>query len=375
MSLLFLGLIVFMLALNLASPTFSGPLRGVSFILATPLAELSPLWLVVCLAATALTAVNGDLYAAAAFAAASLLLLRAALVSFKNPNAVGEGLGLSWWLRPAALHHSGVERLGGIAYGPGARHRLDLYRARGAKGPLPVLLQIHGGGWLFGDRRLQARPLMLHFAANGWLCISISYGLSPKVRWPGHLYDCKRALVWARQHIAEYGGDPERLVVTGGSAGGHLASWLALSANDPKLQPELHGDTSVKGCISFYGCYDVRAALVPSRHDPLVMMLARAVFGADVHRTPERLDEASPMLHAFTTPPPFLVIHGSADNIVPVEQARRFVKKLEASGAKTAYLEYPGAVHGFDMLRSVRTASAITAALAFAERVVAAPVP
>ena len=136
------------------------------------------------------------------------------------------------------------------------------------------------------------------------------------------------------------------------------------------MQPELEGDTSVKGCISFYGCYDVRAALVPSRNDPLVMMLARSVFGADVHRTPELLDAASPILHPVNAPPPFLVIHGSADNIVPVEQARRFVERLKVGGSRATYLEFPGAVHGFDMLRSVRTASAITAALSFAEECV-----
>ena len=119
------------------------------------------------------------------------------------------------------------------------------------------MFQIHGGAWVIGDKSQQALPLMLHLAADGWVCVTTNYRLSPTCHRPDHLVDCKRALAWIREHIAEYGGDPDFVVVTGGSAGGHLAALVALTANDPQFQPGFEAaDTSVIGCVPFYGVYD-----------------------------------------------------------------------------------------------------------------------
>ncbi len=105
----------------------------------------------------------------------------------------------------------------------------------------PVLLQIHGGAWVIGNKDQQGMPLMYHLADKGWVCVAINYRLSPRATWPDHLVDCKRALAWIREHIAEYGGDPDYVVVTGGSAGGHLTAMMGLTANDPAYQPGLRG--------------------------------------------------------------------------------------------------------------------------------------
>ncbi len=89
------------------------------------------------------------------------------------------------------------------------------------------------------------------------MCVAINYRLSPRATWPAHIVDCKRAVAWVREHIAEYGGDPGFIAVSGGSAGGHLSSLLALTPNQPEWQPGFEDmDTSVDACLPFYGVYD-----------------------------------------------------------------------------------------------------------------------
>ena len=112
-----------------------------------------------------------------------------------------------------------------ISYGEyGKKNLLDIWRRpdldRG--GRAPVLLQVPGGGWTTGSKRGQAHPLMSHLAEHGWVCVSINYRLSPRSTWPDHIIDVKQAIAWVKAHIGEYGGDPDFIAITGGSAGGHL---------------------------------------------------------------------------------------------------------------------------------------------------------
>ena len=147
-----------------------------------------------------------------------------------------------------------------ISYGEhGTRNHLDIWRRpdldRGGKAP--VLLQVPGGAWMVGSKRQQAYPLMSHLAELGWVCVAINYRLSPRSTWPDQIVDVKRALAWTKEHIAEYGGDPDWVAITGGSAGGHLSSLAALTPNDPQFQPGFEdADTSVRAAVPFYGLYD-----------------------------------------------------------------------------------------------------------------------
>lgn len=147
-----------------------------------------------------------------------------------------------------------------IAYGEyGGRNTLDVWRHRDLPrdGRAPVLLQVPGGAWMVGSKRGQAHPLMTHLVERGWVCVSINYRLSPRSTWPDHIIDVKRALAWTKAHIADYGGDPDWVAVTGGSAGGHLCALTALTAGDPRFQPGFaDADTSVRAAIPFYGIYD-----------------------------------------------------------------------------------------------------------------------
>ncbi len=268
-------------------------------------------------------------------------------------------------LLPFYLRDRRVERVRNMQYAPGAgrRHRLDVYRPRGGVDGAPVLLQIHGGAWVVGDKSQQGLPLMLHLAARGWVCVANNYRLSPRAEFPDHLIDCKLALRWVREHIAEYGGNPDFVVVTGGSAGGHLSSLVALTANDPAYQPGFEQtDTSVSACVPFYGVYDVaemfdRGHWGPQRRSA---RFERMIFGATLDEDRAAFERASPIAHVSEDAPPFFAVHGTSDNLVPVTQARRFVAALrERSREPVLYAEIPGASHAFEIFHSIRTAHAV----------------
>jgi len=254
------------------------------------------------------------------------------------------------------------------------RHRVDVYRsAEPAVGPRPVLVYIHGGAWIVGDKREQGKPMLYELAARGWVCISINYRLSPKATWPEHIVDCKRAIAWSRAHASTFGGDPNFLAVAGGSAGGHLAALCALSANDPDFQPGFEdADTSVDACVSLYGVLELTGDRSSSgRYGPgLRLTLERQVFKAKLATDRARFEAASPLHRIHAGAPPFLVLQGRNDTLVPVEVARQFVERFsEATTAPIAEIELPLAQHAFDILASPRCSATTTGIVAFLETV------
>ncbi len=221
----------------------------------------------------------------------------------------------------------------------------------------PAVLQIHGGAWMIGDKREQGIPLLKALARDGWVGFNANYRLSPVATWPDHLVDLKRALAWIRQHAGEWGVDPSFVVVTGGSAGGHLAAMLALTQDDPAYQPGFEeADTSVQACIPFYAVYDFtnRSGEMPAQF--LDWFLQPLIMKAFIDDEPERFLDASPLEHVRADAPPFLVIHGDHDTLAPVADARSFVAALRAtSEAPVHYVELHGAQHAFDIFTSIRT--------------------
>jgi acetyl esterase/lipase len=251
-----------------------------------------------------------------------------------------------------------------ISYGEhGSRNHLDIWRRpdldRGGKAP--VLLQVPGGAWMVGSKRQQAYPLMSHLAELGWVCVAINYRLSPRSTWPDHIVDVKRALAWTKEHIAEYGGDPDWVAITGGSAGGHLSSLAALTPNDPQFQPGFEdADTSVRAAVPFYGLYDFTRD--EAIHSLMAPTLSRFVFKLRRAELREAFRIASPVTYVSPDAPPFFVLHGSNDSLIPVEQGRAFSKRLrEVSRQPVAYAELPFAQHAFDIFGSVRAAHAAVA--------------
>ena len=276
-------------------------------------------------------------------------------------------------IRPRA-----VEKLRDISYvsDATAAQRLDLYRrvdASSATSAAPVLLYFHGGAWVLGDKREQGIPMLEHLASRGYVCVTANYGLSPKARWPRHVLDCKLAIRWVKENIADYGGDPDLVFVSGCSAGGHLAALVALSANEAEWQPEFEDqDTSVAGCIPLYGVYDfVDAEKIGNPN--LGRILERHVFEqADL----PTLAAASPISRVHDKAPPFLVVHGRNDVLVPVEAARAFVSALGAVASNpVAYVELPLAQHAFDNFWSPRTVHLVHTLECFAGGIVNGRVP
>jgi len=247
--------------------------------------------------------------------------------------------------------------------GGGPRQQLDVYRPReGARGA-PVLLQVHGGGWTMGNKRHQALPLMYHLAARGWICVAANYRLSPAATFPDHLVDLKHALRWIRENIEAYGGDPGFVAATGGSAGGHLAAMLALTANDPEYQPGFEDvDTSIRACVPFYGVYDFANQYGLHLQQGMDRFLERYVMKRSLAQDSEAFRRASPMHRIHPDAPPFFVIHGTHDSLASVEEARWFARLLRrTSRAPVAYAEIPGAQHAFEVFHSLRTSHVVSA--------------
>jgi acetyl esterase/lipase len=274
---------------------------------------------------------------------------------------------IDWWRvwKPYPIKRKDVEIVKDIPFGRegGKDLELDIYRNVARPHGCPVLFQIHGGGWTIGTKDEQALPLMNQMASAGWVCVTTNYRLSPAATFPDHLIDCKRALAWIRDHVHEYGGDPSFVVVTGGSAGGHLSALVALTAQDQEYQPGFElADTSVQGCVPFYGVYDFVNRNDTHRHMGMIEFLEERVLKGRRDEIPERFDRASPITRVHAEAPPFFVIHGQSDTLVPVAEAREFVRALrEKSRQRVVYAELPGAQHAFETFPSVRTIHTLNA--------------
>ena len=264
------------------------------------------------------------------------------------------------WCKPLSMRRPEVEVIRHIPYGPaGVRQQLDIYRPRFIpEEGCPVLLQIHGGAWMMGDKGGQALPLMYELASRGWICVAANYRLSPSVSYPTHLHDCKAALCWIRENGREYGMNPDFVAVTGGSAGGHLSAMMGLTENRAEFQPDHPDtDTSVQACIPFYGVYDF---LVRYDQHPNRRVYERFLTGRVLHETlqdnPDLWDMASPVAQIHAKAPPFMVVHGTLDSLAAVTEGRVFSQKLrETSDNPVVYLELPGAEHAWEVVHSLRT--------------------
>jgi len=251
-------------------------------------------------------------------------------------------------------------RAADVAYGDHPAQRLDVWARPDLPphGRAPVLVQVHGGGWTGGDKAMSGAPLMAHLVERGWVCVAVNYRLGPQERWPAMIVDVKRALAWVTSDIARHGGDPGFVAISGGSAGGHLASLAALTPNDPAFQPGFaDGDTSVAAAVPLYGVHDFGAD-----EYGLFGLLENKVIGTTRVDDPDTWSRASPVDRVDRHAPPFLVIHGSADTITSVGQSRRLVARLrQVSTQPVCYAELPHAQHGFDLFPTPRTAHTVRA--------------
>jgi acetyl esterase/lipase len=247
-------------------------------------------------------------------------------------------------LRP----RTAVTEVNGLAYagiGSGELRRFDYARPmdRAAR---PAVILIHGGGWAAGSRDLTHRA-MRTFAARGYVAVSIGYRLSrsPRDRFPAAVSDVRCAVRYLRNHAERYGVDPERIAAVGFSAGGHLAAMLALASDVPGLDDGScphGGDARIAGAVAWYAPLDLRHA-----ERPRWLLVLTDFLGESPYDAPERAALASPITHVTRGDAPLVLVHGTTDPIVRIDDARAMSAALRGAHVPTHLYEVPDGPHGF----------------------------
>ena len=218
------------------------------------------------------------------------------------------------------------------------RQKLDLYRLAGGT-KRPLIVWIHGGGWEGGDKR---NPKALAALGPGIQVASVNYRLSQQAPFPAQLEDCKAAIRWLRAHSDEHGIDVDRIGVWGESAGGHLVNLLGATGETDAFDSgeNLTFSSRVQAVVSFSGPTDL-GLYRQSRADDT---LGRLIGGA-IQDNPKKVARANPITHLGANLPPFLLVHGDADVIVPIEHSRRFEAAIKQAGGRVRLHSVAAAGH------------------------------
>lgn len=225
---------------------------------------------------------------------------------------------------------------------------VDIYVPAG-KGTHPLVLYVHGGGWAGGHTRQSGAfedfPKMLAaFAAEGFTVASVEYRLTGEAVFPAQLRDVNAALRFLRENAARYRIDPARVGVFGGSAGGHLAALAGLACRETSLDPAAGQDPCVQAVAAWYGIFDM--ASMP--RVGLADAAERRLLGCKEGPCPaDAVRAASPLTHLGAGDPPFLLIHGTEDKLVPVAQSNQAEAAFKAAGVPVRSIYYPGIDHSF----------------------------
>ncbi|MBM3154212.1 MAG: alpha/beta hydrolase [Chloroflexi bacterium] len=222
--------------------------------------------------------------------------------------------------------------------------KMDIYYPRLATGPVPAVLHVHGGGWTKGDKALTAGALFLpQLIKRGYLVASINYRLAPQYKFPAQIQDVKCAVRYLRAHAANYGIDPERIGAFGGSAGGHLVALLGLTDENA-------------GFDNCGGWYDQssRVQAVANQFGPsdltTIFEGAKPTLLTQVFGNPDRHSDivvrSSPVTYVSPDDPPFLIMHGDKDKLVPLSQSQILYDRLKAAGVTATLVIVKNAGHG-----------------------------
>lgn len=243
-----------------------------------------------------------------------------------------------------------------LAYVEGGheRQKLDLYLPSGAQGPLPLIIWVHGGGWQAGSKD-GCPPLRQGFVSRGYAVASVGYRLSGDAVFPAQIEDCKAAVRWLRAHAKEYGLDPDRFGVWGSSAGGHLVALLGTSGGDRRFDvgPCLGVSSRVQAVCDYFGPTDLTqmdahaVAGARLKHDDAKSPEA-CLIGGPVQENKDKAARASPITYVTGTNamPPFLIVHGDADPVVPHHQSELLFDALAKAGGNVHLRTVKGAGHG-----------------------------
>jgi len=241
---------------------------------------------------------------------------------------------------------------------PSAFQKLDIYLPEEGPKPYPVIVAIHGGAWMMCDKNdLQVLP-MLEGLKRGYAVVAVNYRLSQEALFPAQIQDVKAAIRWVRANAAEYGFDVDRISAWGGSAGGHLASLVGLTAGVASLEDCSLGNpafrSDVAAVVAWYAptdflkmdAYLAVNGLGPRDHGQPDSPESR-LLGATIADIPDRVRFANPETYVHAGTPPFFLQHGNTDSTVPMQHSLFLAEKLaRVNGADTVFLEIlEGAEH------------------------------
>jgi acetyl esterase/lipase len=248
------------------------------------------------------------------------------------------------------------------------------------------VIYIHGSAWHYMDKDMGTRRFFRHLAGQGHVVMDVAYTLAPKAQLLAMVADVKRAIAWMKTHATEYGVNPERIVLVGGSSGGHLVLLAAYTPNHPELQPSDVGvDTSVQAVVSYYGFPDLKASHDYFRTHPGMMptgetwlgqrFLERAealfrrtrmlppygrlidlpdflpsLLGGTPDEVPELYHLGSPISHVGPHCPPTLLLQGAHDGGGMLPDVHRLHRALCEAGVASVYVEFPDTEHAFDLI-------------------------
>jgi acetyl esterase/lipase len=233
---------------------------------------------------------------------------------------------------------------------------IDIYVPKKSGAPKPLILYIHGGGWMGGHTRQSAAfsnfpAVLAKLASEGFVVASLEYRLSGEAPFPAQLQDARAAIRFLKANATKYGLDPSRVGVWGGSAGGHLAALAALSCGVTSLDPApaAPGSECVQAAVTWYGVFDfapmlARQAPGNAALNPAENALLRCTPATC---TPEAVRAVSPASYIDAKDPPFLLIHGEKDAVVPVAQSRDAEAAMKAAGMSVEAIYIAGADHSW----------------------------
>ena len=237
------------------------------------------------------------------------------------------------------------------------KQKLDLYLPERAKGgdadggePLPVVVWVHGGGWRGGSKN-RCPPLKAGFVGRGYAVASVGYRLSGAAPFPAQIEDCRAAIRWLRAHSEEYNLDPTRIGVWGASAGGHLVALLGTAGDEAAFDVGAHGDRSarVRAVCDYYGPSDFAAFAATPGYEHVAVRPDSPVyqlFGGPASKKSELAERASPIEYVSADDPPFLILHGMNDRVVPLDQSERLHAALQKAGVASTLKTLPDTGHG-----------------------------
>ncbi|MGE3819033.1 MAG: alpha/beta hydrolase fold domain-containing protein [Isosphaeraceae bacterium] len=256
---------------------------------------------------------------------------------------------------PAKLADS-VQVIENVPYAPtdNPKHRLDLLLPRKPQGDrlLPVVIYIHGGAWRGGDRKGGFGALGPLVASGDYAGVTASYRLTDEATWPAQIHDCKAVVRWVRANASKYHLDPNKIAAMGSSAGGHLVAMLGTSGDVAALEGNVgphHGVSSEVQCVAdLYGPAELsRMGLFPSSMDHEADDSPESLLiGGPLLKNPDAARAASPVSYVSADDPPFLIIHGTKDDVVPYDQSARLHDALHKAGVQTTLIPVERGGHG-----------------------------